>query len=82
MHTRLHADRGRKRRIRAGFKELAEDAFLRAQNAFFRLFLQFSACEPMFCAVCGHLAHTAHVFSATDGEGKFSNLKTQPGPAL
>jgi hypothetical protein len=66
---------------RVGSKELAEDAFLRAQNAFFRLFLQFSACEPMFCAVCGHLAHTAHVFSATHRGRKLRNLKTQPGPA-
>ena len=66
---------------RVSSEELAEDAFLRAQNAFFRLFLQFSACEPMFCAVCGHLAHTAHVFSATYRGRKLSNLKTQPGPA-
>ena len=34
-----------------------------------------------FCAVWRTHAHTAHVFSATDGEGKFSNLKSQPEAA-
>ena len=41
-HRRLRADGGAN-----ALKELAEDGFLRAQNAFFSQFLQFSACEPM-----------------------------------
>jgi hypothetical protein len=57
-----------------GFKELAEDAFLRAQNAFFRLFLQFSACEPMFCAVCGHM-HTVHTSQRDRWRGKIQQCK-------
>jgi hypothetical protein len=59
---------------RVGFKELAEDAFLRAQNAFFRLFLQFSACEPMFCAVCGHM-HTVHTSQRDRWRGKIQQCK-------
>jgi hypothetical protein len=43
--TRLHAEGAHV--ALAGFKESAQDAFVRAQDAFFRLFLRFSACEPM-----------------------------------
>jgi hypothetical protein len=34
--------------VLAGFKETAQDAFLRAQDALVRLFLRFSGCAPMW----------------------------------
>jgi hypothetical protein len=66
--TRLHAEGARV--VLAGFKESAQDTFLRAQNAFFRPFLRFFAWEPMdrnqliLCSPRTR-AHDAHVCGAT-----------------
>ena len=64
--TRLHAEGAHV--VLAGFKESAQDTFLRAQNAFFRPFLRFfvwAQCDgnPFnLCAVRGHM-HTLHTSS-------------------
>jgi hypothetical protein len=64
---------------RVGSKELAEDAFLRAQNAFFRLILLILRGEPMFCAVCGHM-HTVHTSSARQMVRENSAMSARGGP--
>jgi hypothetical protein len=63
---------------RVGFKELAEDAFLRVLSPISPIL---RVRTDVLCSLRTH-AHDAHVFSATDGEGKFSNVKSQPEAAL
>ena len=68
--------------VLAGFKESARDAFLRAQDAFVRLFLRFSGVradvigQPLIRAA---RVHAAHMFCATPVLAqKDTDLKNRP----